>query len=216
MDLISITSPLSFIALREPALETADEARGSSVPGRPVPITRPSHSTTGISSAAVPVRKHSSALIHVVTVHRPLDHRVAGRASQLDHGIASDPFEDARVDRRRMNLAAVHDEDVVAGALGDLALVVEHQGFQAAGVGPLDLGEDVVQVVERLDPRIDGVGMIASRRGRDDLQAVVVQLFRVEADVVGDDDDLRVGRLARVEAQAAGPAGDDEADVGVG
>ena len=34
--------------------------------------------------------------------------------------------------------------------------------------------------------------------------------------MVGDDDDLGVGRLARVEAQAACPPGDDEADVGVG
>ena len=151
-----------------------------------------------------------------MTVHRPLDHRVAGRAGQLDHGVAGDPFEDARVDRGRMNLAAVHDEDIVARALGDLALVVEHQGFQAAGVGPLDLGEDVVQVVERLDPRVDRVGMVAGRRGRDDLQAVVVQLFRIEADVVGDDDDLRVGRLARIETQAARAPGDDQADVGVG
>ena len=153
---------------------------------------------------------------HVVTVHRPLDHRVAGRAGQLDDGIAGDSLEDSRVDRGRMNLAAMHDEDVVAGALGDLALVVEHQGFQAARLGSLDLGQDVVQVVERLDPRIDGVGMIAGRRGRDDLQAVIVQLFGIEADVVGDDDDLGVGRLARVEAQAAGAPGDDDADVGVG
>ena len=29
----------------------------------------------------------------------------------------------------------VHDEDVVARALGDLALVIEHERFQAAGVG---------------------------------------------------------------------------------
>ena len=31
-------------------------------PGLPVPISRPSHFTTGITSAAVPVRKHSSAV----------------------------------------------------------------------------------------------------------------------------------------------------------
>ena len=33
--------------------------------------------------------------------------------------------------------------------------------------------------------------------------------------MVGDDDDLRVGRLARVEAQAARPSRDDHADVRV-
>src|SRR3989442_1167698 len=31
-------------------------------PGLPVPVTRPSHLTTGITSAAVPVRKPSSAV----------------------------------------------------------------------------------------------------------------------------------------------------------
>src|SRR2546428_8202503 len=44
--------------------------------------------------------------------------------------------------------------------------------------------------VERLDPRIDRVGMIARGPGRDDLQPVLVELLGVEADVVGDDDDL--------------------------
>ena len=103
----------------------------------------------------------------------------------------------------------LHHEDIVARALGDLALVVEHQGFEAAGVGPLDLGQDVVQVIERLDPRVDRIGVVAGGAGGDDLQAVLVQLFGVKADVVGDDDDLRVGRLPRVEPQAAGASGDD-------
>ena len=44
-------------------------------------------------------------------------------------------------------------------------------------------------------------GMVADRRRRDDLQAVLVQLRRVQADVVDDDDDLRIGGLARVEAE---------------
>ena len=57
--------------------------------------------------------------------------------------------------------------------------------------------------------------MIPGGRGGDDLQTVFVKLFGIEADVVGDDDDLRVGGLAGVEAQAAGSAGDDDADVGV-
>ena len=115
----------------------------------------------------------------------------------------------------RVELPVLDDEDVVAGTLGDLALVVEHQGFEAAGIGPLDLGQDVVQVVERLDPRVDGVGVIARRCRRDDLQAMLVKLRGVEADLVGDDDDLRIGRLPGVEAQAAGAPGDDDADVGI-
>ncbi len=77
----------------------------------------------------------------------------AGLAGQLDDGVAGDAFEDAGVDGRREQPAAADQEDVVAGALGHLALVVEHQGLDAAGLKPLDLGQDVVQVVERLDPR---------------------------------------------------------------
>ena len=111
--------------------------------------------------------------------------------------------------------AALDEEDVVAGAFGDLALVVEHQGFEAAGLDGLDLGQDVVEVVQRLDARIEGVGMVADRADRDDLQAVLVQFRRIEGDVVDDDDDLRIGRLARVEAEVAGAARDDQADVAV-
>jgi hypothetical protein len=58
-------------------------------------------------------------------------------------------------------------------------------------------------------------GLTTSGRGRDDFQAVLVQLFRVEADVIGDDDDLGIGGLARIEAKAACAARDDHADVGV-
>ena len=78
-------------------------------------------------------------------------------AGQLDDGVARDAFEDAGVDRRRLQHAVLDDEDVVAGALGDLALVVEHQRFEAAGADRLDLGQDVVQVVERLDARVQRV-----------------------------------------------------------
>ena len=80
-------------------------------------------------------------------------------AGQLDHGVAGDAFEDAGVDRRREQPPVADQEDVVAGALGHFALVVEHQGLDAAGLHALDLGQDVVQVVERLDPR--------AQRGRD-------------------------------------------------
>ena len=62
--------------------------------------------------------------------------------------------------------AALDQEDVVARALGDFALVVEHQGFDAAGLQALDLGQDVVEVVERLDPRAERRRMVADDAGR--------------------------------------------------
>ena len=73
---------------------------------------------------------------------------------------------------RREQHAVADQEDVVAGALGHFALVVEHQGLDAAGLQPFDLGQDVVQVVERLDPRAQRGRMVARRAGGDDLQPV--------------------------------------------
>src|SRR5690606_32771304 len=49
-----------------------------------------------------------------------------------------------------------------------------------------------------------------------DRQARLVQLLRVEGDLVGDADDAGLLALARVQAQVPVAAGDDEADVGVG
>src|SRR6516165_6678350 len=57
--------------------------------------------------------------------------------------------------------------------------------------------------------------MIADRRRGHDLQTMLVKLRRIKRDVIDDDDDLRIGRLARIEAQRAGPAGDDEANIAV-
>ena len=61
---------------------------------------------------------------------------------------------------------------------------------------------------------LSALGWLRIVDGGDDLQAVLVQLRRVQADVVDDDDDLRVA-LARVEAELAGAARDDQADVAV-
>jgi len=88
--------------------------------------------------------------VDVVAVHGPLDDGDSGLPGKLDHGVAGDPFQDPGVDRGRDQFATFDDEDVVTSAFGDLALVVEHQSFEAAGVGPLDLGEDRVEVVQRL------------------------------------------------------------------
>src|SRR5260370_37736986 len=57
--------------------------------------------------------------------------------------------------------------------------------------------------------------MIANGGDRDDLHAVFVKLRRVEADVVDDDDDLGIAGLARIEAESAGPARHNRADVTV-
>ena len=91
-------------------------------------------------------------------------HRRCRLLGQLDHRVARDAFQNAGVDRRRVAARRLADqEDVVAGAFGDFALVVEHQGFDAAGLQAFDLGQDVVEIVERLDPRAERAGMVADR-----------------------------------------------------
>ena len=108
-----------------------------------------------------------------------LDAHLAG---QLDDGVAGDAFEDAGVGGRREELALADQEDVVAGALGHFALVVEHQGLDAAGLKALDLGQDVVQVVQRLDPRAQRGRMVPRHADGDDLQPLLVQFVRIERD----------------------------------
>ena len=80
--------------------------------------------------------------------------------AKLDDGVAGDAFQNAGVERRRVQTAVAHEEDVVAGAFGHFALVVEHQGFDAAGLQAFDLRQDVVQIIERLDPRAQRRRMI--------------------------------------------------------
>ena len=117
---------------------------------------------------------------------------------------------------RGVHLVAIDDEYVVAGALGHVALSVEHDGLLVTGGVGLDLGEDVVEVVERLDRRIDCVVMVTRRCDRHDLHALLVQAWRVKLDLVGDDDHLRVGAAVGVQAKRAGAPGDDQPNVAVG
>src|SRR5271165_4261 len=153
--------------------------------------------------------------VNIVAIHGPFDDCEAGRTRQFNHGVASDSLEDARVDRGSVEDSPGNDEDVVACTLGNLALVIEHERFEAAGIGALNLGKNVVQVVERLDPGVDGIRVVARRARRDDLQSMLVKFLGVEADLVGDDDDLGVSRFPGVKAQASGAPRDDDADVGV-
>ena len=128
---------------------------------------------------------------------------------------AGDAFEDARLVGRREHPALADQEDVVAGALGHFAAVIEHQGLDAAGLEPLDLRQDVVEVVERFDSRAQGRRVVADRAHGDEFQPVAIQFVGVERDLIGDDDHLGMGTAVGIESQGAAAAGDDHADVAV-
>ena len=128
---------------------------------------------------------------------------------EFEHGVACNPLQDPRVDRWREQLPSFDDEDIIARAFGDFALVVEHHGFDASGPQALDFGQDVIQVIQRLDPRIERCGVIADRRGGDQVEPVPVVGFGIEGNPIGDDDDLRIFAAERVEPELISPAGND-------
>ncbi len=142
-------------------------------------------------------------------------HGDACRAGKLDHGAACDAFQNARLQRRREQLAVADQKHVVACTLGHFALVIEHQRLGAAGLQPFQLGKDVVEVIERFDPRAERRRMISGDADGDDLKALAINLLGIERDVVGDDDHLWARAAVGVQPQRAGAAGDDDADVAV-
>jgi len=59
----------------------------------------------------------------------------------------------ARERGRRAELPLLHHEEILARAFGDAAAAVEHEHFIGPGLDAFDLGENMGQIVERLDPR---------------------------------------------------------------
>ncbi len=141
--------------------------------------------------------------------------RDAGSAGELHNDLAGDAHEDAAVFGWGEELAIFDDEDVVAGAFGDHAEVIEHEGFGDAGVDGLPFGQDVVEVVEAFDFGAGGVGVVAHDAGGDDGHAVFVGIFGVHLDVVGDDEDGGGVAIFGRDAEVADTAGDHEADIAV-
>ena len=73
---------------------------------------------------------------------------IFGILRETYHGASSDADQNPRIGWWRFDSTLADDEDVVAGTLSHLALVVEHQRFDRPCVGSFDFGQDVVQIVE--------------------------------------------------------------------
>jgi len=43
-----------------------------------------------------------------------------------------------------------YQEDIVARTLGHFTLMIQHQGFNATSLNAFDLGQNVVEIVQRL------------------------------------------------------------------
>src|SRR5262249_21923230 len=68
----------------------------------------------------------------------------------------------------RHDAAPQHREHVVGRALGDEALGIQHERLGGSGLLRFEAGEHVLQIVERLDARVDARGRYLAGRGGDD------------------------------------------------
>ena len=126
-----------------------------------------------------------------------------------------DPLERAVPEGRREQRAALHDENVVGGAFRHEAVVVQHDRLEGAGAVGLDLREDVLQVVEALDPRVEDRRPDLASGRRDHPEPLLVQILGVELHLVHDADHRRALAVGRVEAELAHAPRHHEADVRV-
>ena len=133
----------------------------------------------------------------------------------VEHGLPGDAPQGTRIDGRGEDFTALHNENVVPRTLGDVALLVEHEAFIGFGEVGLDLGHDVVQVIERLHRRAQRTGSHAARGAGHDRHPTLVGLRRIKLDGRGDDDDRGLRAAIGAEAEVALPAGHEQADVAV-
>ena len=112
----------------------------------PTPISMSSTSRIGVTSAAVPHMKTSSAIMQVGADQVLLDDGVALVLRDLDDRVARDARQDPGREIRRVDDAVLDDEDVLARAVRDVAVVGEHDRFLVAGVVRLRDGEHRVEV----------------------------------------------------------------------
>ena len=119
---------------------------------------------------------------------RRLFHGNAGLFRQLDHGVSGNPFQNARIGGRRFENPIFDDEDIIARALSHVALIVEHDRLVVAEVLRLDLGQNIVQIIERFDGGRQRGWVAAASRHSYDGEAIFVKLLRVELDGIGDDE----------------------------
>ena len=154
-------------------------------------------SETGVISAAVPVMKHFVNVFKFFRHDLALDHLDAARLGEVDHGAARDAVEEA-VGLGRVDGAVLDEEDVGAGAFGDVALEVEHQRVGVAG----PLGAVLFDGADH----VEAGGLGAEGRGGGSRAAVLRE---------GDADALQP--LLHGEVGAPVPGGDREMDlVGLG
>src|ERR1035437_1691599 len=109
----------------------------------------------GTNSAPVPVKKHSSALNRSWRVRFGSPTLKPGWAAGAMTTLRGVPKQRAGRERWGQQATLLDDKDIVTGAFSHEPLRVQHNRFLAARVVRFDLRQDVVQVVERLNRRVE-------------------------------------------------------------
>ena len=116
-------------------------------PRLPSPTGILSTERTGVISAAVPVKNTSSAMYKQLARNVLLEHLDAGRLRETHHGVARDAGQYRRGDRRRVELAVLDEEQVLAGAFADEPRGVQREPFGEAEPARLERHERARQIV---------------------------------------------------------------------
>ena len=141
-----------------------------------MPTLRASTSRIGTTSAAVAGKEGLVGEVDLVARDAPLQDLEAHVAREADDGVARDALEAGR-ELRRVDLAAAHHEEILAAALGHVALVVEQQRLLGTALDSLAQREHGVGVVaDRLRLAHRDVHVVARVRGSAHLDAALARL----------------------------------------
>ena len=88
-----------------------------------------------------------------MTSHGDLMNLQAHLTHDFDDSHAGDAVEGTAGDGRGIDLSAFDDKHIVACAFGHVALLIEHDTLFTTSLDALDLGHDVIQVIQALHLR---------------------------------------------------------------
>ena len=140
---------------------------------------------------------------------------LTGRRDRVDHKLTGDPQQKSCIRRWRGDHTIFDHKDVVPRSLSHLTFGVQHDGFVEALPESFTFGQDVVEVIQALDRRIQAFHRDTRSFGDDDFHAISVHLFRIQADAVGDADHTWLWTTEWVQTQGAFAAGQNQTDVAV-
>ena len=136
------------------------------------------------------------------------------RLCDLEHNQPGDTTEVVECGRRD-DLAVLDNVEIVTGTFREVPVRVKEDRLVPALVVRLDLGKDIVEVVQTLDIGGQALGGIAADRDGDPLETFLVQVAIHRTPCNGNDDNRWFWAFSRVKPEVANAAGDDRADVGV-